>query len=94
VTFKGDLIEDPAAEFKREEGRIAAWAKENGVEFRPFTFHHLCPKHAILWLRGGGNLYNLQQRLGHSSITQTEAYLQFLTSEEQRIARHSKQAMG
>jgi hypothetical protein len=53
VTFKGDLIEDPAAEFKREEGRVAAWAKENGVELRPFTFHHLCPqaRHSMASLR-------------------------------------------
>lgn len=94
ATFRGDLMEDPAAEFKREVGRVAKWAEAEGVEFRPFTFHALRHKHAILWLRGGGNIYDLQQRLGHSSITQTEAYLKFLTPEEQRIAKHGKLATG
>ena len=63
---------------------MAAWAEENGVEFRPFTFHHLRHKHAILWLRNGGNIYELQQRLGHSSIKQTEEYLKYLNPDQQR----------
>lgn len=90
ATTIGDQIEDAAAVFKRETNRIAAWAKENGIEFRPFTFHHLRHKHAIVWLRQGGNIYELQQRLGHSSIKQTEEYLKYVTPEQQRANTHGE----
>jgi integrase/recombinase XerD len=88
ATVIGDKIEDPAACFRREVALVAAWAKENGVDFRSFTFHHLRHKHAILWLRGGGNIYELQQRLGHSSIKQTEEYLKYVSGDQQRENTH------
>jgi integrase/recombinase XerD len=95
ATTIGDKIEDPAACFRREVARVAVWAKENGVDFQPFCFHALRHKHAIKWLREGwGDIYDLQQRLGHSSIGQTEAYLKFLPPDQQRIAKHGKRAMG
>lgn len=90
----GDRIEDPAACFRREVDLVAKWAKENGVEFRPFTFHHLRHKHAIVWLRQGGNIYELQQRLGHSSIKQTEEYLKYVTGEQQRENTHGEREAG
>jgi integrase/recombinase XerD len=40
------------------------------------------------YLKEGRSIYDLQKRLGHSSIKQTEEYLQFLTGEEQRIVTH------
>jgi integrase/recombinase XerD len=89
-TFIGDRIEDPAPEFKREVARVTEWAEQNGVEFHPFTFHALRHKHAIEYLRHGGNIYDLQKRLGHASLAQTEAYLQFLTPEQQRGATHGE----
>lgn len=88
ATTAGDQIEDPAANFRREVARVAEIAKERGIEFRPFTFHHLRHKHAIVWLRGGGNVYLLQQRLGHSSIKQTEEYLKYVDPEQQRENTH------
>ena len=88
ATFAGDMIEDPGPEFSRETKRVSEWAEQNGVEFYPFTFHALRHKHAIEYLRHGGNIYDLQKRLGHASLAQTEAYLQFLTPEQQRIATH------
>jgi integrase/recombinase XerD len=95
ATLTGDLIEDPAADFRREVERVAKWAEQNGVGFQPFTFHALRHKHAIKWLREGwGDIYDLQQRLGHSSVTQTEAYLKFLPPDQQRVAKHGKRAMG
>jgi hypothetical protein len=33
---------------------------------------------------------DLQQRLGHTSIKTTEAYLKYLTAEEARAAMHSE----
>jgi integrase/recombinase XerD len=94
ATTAGDKIEDPAACFRREVARVAAWAKANGVDFRPFTFHHLRHKHAIVWLRNGGNIYLLQQRLGHSSIKQTEEYLKYIAAEQQRENTHGELKAG
>ena len=90
ATLIGDQIEDPAACFRREIALVVDWAKENEVEFRPFTFHELRHKHAIVWLREGGNIYELQQRLGHSSIKQTEEYLKYVTPDQQRENTHGE----
>jgi integrase/recombinase XerD len=38
-------------------------------------------------LRSGRSLYDLQKRLGHTSIKTTEVYLAFLTPEEERRAK-------
>jgi integrase/recombinase XerD len=94
ATTIGDKIEDPAACFRREIARVASWADENGVDFRPLTFHHLRHKHAIVWLRDGGNIYLLQQRLGHSSIKQTEEYLKYVSAAQQRENMHGVQKTG
>lgn len=56
-----------------------------------FRFHDLRHLHAVEWLRSGRSIYDLQQRLGHSSIKVTEMYLAFLTPEEKREAQgHNK----
>jgi integrase/recombinase XerD len=52
----------------------------------PFRFHDLRHQHAVDWLRSGSSLYDLQQRLGHTSIKTTEIYLAHLTPEEKRKA--------
>lgn len=45
------------------------WATENAVEFHRFRFHDLRHLHAVEFLKQGcGSIYDLQQRLGHSSI--------------------------
>lgn len=54
---------------------------------RWFRFHDLRHWYAVDYLRGGGNIYDLQQNLGHASITTTERYLAFLTPEEARRAK-------
>jgi integrase/recombinase XerD len=62
-------------------------AKKAGLEepdFRPFRFHDMRHRHAVDWLKAGRSIYDLQQRLGHSSIKTTEIYLAFLTPEEKR----------
>ena len=68
--------------------RVAKWAKTNGIEFRPFAFHHLRHKYAIEYMRGGGYIYDLQKLMGNSTIKQTEEYLKYLTPEQQLIATH------
>lgn len=61
-----------------------AWRGREGVRFR---FHDLRHYFAVMYLRGGGNIYNLQQILGHASIKTTEIYLDYLTPEEQHRAK-------
>lgn len=65
-------------------------AQQQGLrepDFRRFTFHHLRHRHAVDWLKSGRSIYDLQKRLGHTSIKTTEIYLDFLTAEEQRIVK-------
>lgn len=61
------------------------WRVKNKVGFR---FHDLRHYFAVMYLRGGGNIYDLQQILGHASIKTTEGYLRFLTPEEKRKSMH------
>lgn len=53
-----------------------------------YRFHDLRHWFAVDYLRNGGVIYDLQQILGHKSITTTERYLKFLTPEEQRRAKY------
>ncbi len=55
--------------------------------FVRIRFHDLRHLFAIRYLRNGGNLYRLQQLMGHSTIRQTEAYLDYLTPEQQLAAK-------
>lgn len=54
---------------------------------RAFRFHDLRHWYAVDYLRKGGNLYQLQQILGHSSIRTTELYLAYLTPDEAHAAK-------
>lgn len=58
---------------------------------RKFRFHDLRHWYAVDYLRAGGNIYDLQQILGHSSIKTTELYLDFLTPDEKKTAKHGAQ---
>jgi integrase len=64
----------------------AAQAKRQ--EFRPFRFHDLRHRFAVDALKNGMDIYDLQQHLGHSSVKVTERYLDYLTPEEARNAKH------
>jgi integrase/recombinase XerD len=78
-----------ASQFAAIVARTAEWAKANGVDFRPFRFHDLRHLHAITWLKSGRSIYELQHRLGHTSIKTTEHYLTagYLTYEEVQAAK-------
>lgn len=54
---------------------------------KTFCFHDLRHWFAVDYLRRGGNIYDLQQILGHSSIKTTERYLDYLTPDEQKVAK-------
>ncbi len=57
------------------------------LDFRPFRFHDLRHRHAVDWLQSGRSIYDLQHRLGHTSIKTTEVYLQYLTAEQGRAVK-------
>jgi integrase/recombinase XerD len=76
-----------AGTFHKLIKRTAVWARANGVEFRPFRFHHLRHRHAVDWLKSGRDIYALQGRLGHTSVKTTEEYLVYLTPEEVLVAK-------
>jgi integrase/recombinase XerD len=76
-----------AAMVRSEHARAIEEAKKAGLDeadFRPFRFHDMRHRHAVDWLKAGRSIYDLQQRLGHTSIRTTEIYLTFLTPEEKR----------
>jgi integrase/recombinase XerD len=84
---KGEPYSSFAPTFNKLMNRVEALAKANGVDFRRFRFHHLRHRHAVDWLKGGGDIYSLQARLGHTSIKTTEMYLVYLTPEEIQVAK-------
>jgi integrase/recombinase XerD len=79
----GERYENIASRFAGYTREIAAADKE----FRRFRFHDLRHLHAVEWLRSGRSLYDLQKRLGHTSIKTTEVYLAFLTPDDERAAK-------
>lgn len=71
--------------YRNFASNYAAQKKDHGIAFR---FHDLRHKFAVDYLRRGGNIYDLQRIMGHSSIKTTELYLLHLDPEERRIAEH------
>jgi integrase/recombinase XerD len=88
----GQSYKNFASQFAGIIQRTAEWASENSVDFRPFRFHDLRHLHAVTWLKDGRSIYDLQKRLGHTSIKTTEMYCTYLTSEEQQAAKGLAQA--
>lgn len=62
-------------------------AQKDKREFTGFRFHDLRHWFAVDWLKSGRSIYDLQQHLGHSSVSTTEIYLEFLTVEEKEKAK-------
>jgi integrase/recombinase XerD len=92
VALAGEQIEDPGPTFKRITNAVAVWAEEHGVDFQPFRFHDLRHRHAVDWLREGRSIYDLKERLGHSTIKTTEEYLRYVTAEQARVNTHAPRA--
>jgi integrase/recombinase XerD len=81
---KGERYANVSSRFAALVREIA----EGDPDFRPFRFHDLRHRHAVEWLRSGRSIYDLQERLGHTSVKTTEIYLQFLSPNEKRIAKY------
>ena len=62
--------------------------------FRGVRFHDLRHRHAVDWLKSGRSIYDLQKRLGHTSVKTTEIYCAYLTGEEERIVKFGPTAEG
>lgn len=70
-------------------------AQKEGRDFTGFRFHDLRHWFAVQWLRDGRSIYDLQQHLGHTSVSTTEIYLQFLTVEEKgKVKRPAETALA
>lgn len=62
------------------------------IGFRRFRFHDLRHLHAVMWLKSGRYIGDLQHRLGHTSVKTTEVYTSakvgLLTADEVRRCTH------
>jgi len=67
--------------------RAQKTAQREGRKLGYLRFHDLRHEYAIRYLESGGSIYTLQKLLGHSTISQTEWYLAYLTPEQQEIAK-------
>lgn len=67
--------------------RAQKMAQREGRTLTRMRFHDLRHEYAIRYLEAGGNLYTLQQLLGHSTIGQTESYLRYLTPDKAAAAK-------
>jgi integrase/recombinase XerD len=56
--------------------------REQPQPFRGFRFHDLRHRHAVDWFKSRGSIYDLQKRLGHTSVKTTEIYCAYPTSDE------------
>lgn len=83
---RGTPYKNASSQFGELSRSAQKSAQETGLEFRRFRLHDLRHRFAVDYLKNGGNIYDLQRILGHSSIITTELYLAFLTVDEQQTA--------
>jgi len=83
VTGERRPYRQASTNWQEAQKRAILKAEAQGWAFERFRLHDLRHIFAIDYLANGGNLYLLQQQLGHGSIRQTEWYLQFLSPQEQ-----------
>jgi integrase/recombinase XerD len=92
LTYVGDQLEDASANFRRITEATEAWCEETGRQFVRFVFHDLRHRHAVDYLASGESIYDLNARMGHSTLKQTEEYLKHITPAQARIAKYGKAA--
>lgn len=66
--------------------RLGEWAEVEGVRCSPHTFRHTF---AVMFMRGGGDIYQLSKLLRHTSVKVTEEYLKSLRQSEARKGARS-----
>ena len=65
--------------------RLARYGKKVGLEIRPYDLRHFF---AMEFLRKGGNIYHLQEIMGHATLEMVKKYL-YITSRDIRDAMKS-----
>jgi integrase/recombinase XerD len=97
----GEPYRTASGQFERLVNRLQAQARkpaqppqEQPHPFRGFRFHDLRHRHAVDWLKSGRSIYDLQKRLGHTSVKTTEIYCTYLTSEEERVVKFGPTTKG
>ena len=96
-TFRGDKLDDASQNFRRITDAVAEECAETGTQFVRFVFHDLRHRHAVDFLASGKpgcDVYALNKRLGHSSLKQTEEYLEHITPEQARFAKYGVRAVA
>ena len=94
-TFRGDKLDDASQNFRRIADAVAEECEKNGTQFVRFVFHDLRHRHAVDFLRSGKlgcDVYALNKRMGHSSLKQTEEYLEHVTPAQARVAKYGSAA--
>ena len=85
----GQRWASPSPRFFDIQRRASQKAAQEKREYHRFRFHDLRHLYAVEYLRAGkGSLYDLQKLLGHASVKTTEIYLEFLTPEQAKAAKH------
>jgi integrase/recombinase XerD len=86
--FRGDELTDASQNFRRITNETETWCEENDRQFVRFVFHDLRHRHCVDYLKSGNSIYDLNKRVGHSTLKQTEEYLEHITPEQARIAKY------
>lgn len=85
--FDGEEAKNASFIFSKATKASRLAAQKAKRDFTGFRFHDLRHWFAVDWLKDGRSIYDLQQHLGHSSVSTTEIYLEFLTVEEKEKAK-------
>jgi integrase/recombinase XerD len=83
----GDAYKQATGSWRESRARAQKAAQLEKRPYTPIRIHDLRHIYAIEYLENGGNLYVLQKQLGHSTIRQTEEYLDYLSPEEAERAK-------
>lgn len=93
--FDGEDADNASFIFSKATKAAQKAAQKKKQEFTGFRFHDLRHWFAVDWLRAGRSIYDLQQHLGHTSVSTTEIYLEFLTVEEiEKVKRPAESAVA
>lgn len=80
--------------FQEIMGRAVYGEAAAGRTLRRFRIHDLRHGFAIRWLQNGGGIYDLSRHLGHTSVSTTEIYLRYLTTEQEQAAKQAGTKTG
>jgi integrase/recombinase XerD len=91
----GQPFSQASSDFTHLKRKVRKKLKDAGKDFKDFRFHDLRHLFAVEALRSGEmDIYRLSKHLGHTSVKTTEIYLDFLSPEEQEIAKHGGTKSG